>query len=157
VKKNRFSIVVALLLIGTLALPSSELSLEPLDANAARAITATHSITTAKELARQSVAQLVSNYAKGHAKNVCTGLTAKARKSLGGKSSCASRVRLVKKAEPISKISIKKIVIRRNYVWADVSGYLNGDRKQRLAVALKWEGGRYRLDHSLTTLKRLMG
>ncbi len=157
VKKHRFSIVVVLLLIGALALASSELSLGPLDVQAARAITPPRSIKTAKELARQSAIRLAGNYAKGQAKIVCTGLTAKARKSLGGKSGCASKVRLVRKAKPISKINIKKIVIRRNHVWANVSGYLNGDRKRRLAVAFKWEGGCYRLDHSLSALTGLFG
>jgi hypothetical protein len=165
VKNYRLPIAVALLATGALAVASYQLPLVPTSAlagqhtaiHAGRKAAAPHSIKTAKELARQSVTRLAGNYAKGHAKKVCSGLTAKARKSLGGDSSCASKVRLASKAKPISMISIKKIVFRRDYVWADVSGYLNGNRKRRLAVALKWEGGRYRLDHSLSTLKGLFG
>jgi hypothetical protein len=157
VKKHRFRIFVALLLIGALALASGELSLGPLDAHAARAIAAPRSSSTATKLASQSAAQLAKDYAKGRAYNVCTGLTAKARKSLGGGDSCVAKVKSMARVKRISKIGITKIAFRGNRVWANVSGYLNGDRKSRLAVAFKWEDGRYRLDHSLSSLSGLFG
>ncbi len=164
-KIHRLPIAVALLLIGALALASSELALGPASAQAARANavygkrapSAPRNVKKAKKLIGQSAAQLAKNYAKGRGKAVCTGLTAKARKSLGGSASCVLKVQHAAKLKLIKKISIKKIVFRRHRSWANVSGYLNGNRKQRLAVAFKWEGGSYRLDHATSTLAGLFG
>jgi hypothetical protein len=165
VKIHRLPIAVALLLIGALALASSELALGPASAQAARANavygkrapSAPRNVKKAKKLIGQSAARLAKNYARGCTKAVCTELTAKALKSLGGSKSCALKVRRAAKIKPISKISIKKLVFRRNRAWVNVSGYLNGNRKQRLALAFKWERGRYRLDHSISTLSGLFG
>jgi hypothetical protein len=165
VKNHRFPIAAALLLIGALVLASTELALRPEGAQAAqakaactkRAPSAPRSAKKAQKLIRRSTAQLARNYAKGHATIVCTSLTAKALKSLGGSASCVLKVEIEAEVKPISKITIKKLVLRRNRSWVNVSGYLNGNRKQRLAVAFKWERGRYRLDHSLSTLSGLFG
>lgn len=154
---NRLSIAAALLFFGAATILSNGLPIGLADAHAARAKAAPRSVKTATKLIRQSATQLTKDYAKGRALNVCTGLTAKARKSLGGGVGCVTTVKRVAKLKPIKKISIKKIVLRRNRAWADVSGYLNGNPKKRLAVAFKWEGGRYRLDHSLSTLAGLFG
>jgi hypothetical protein len=135
----------------TLALASARAA-QPKAVSAQRAPAAPRTVKKAAKLVRQSAAQLASSYAKGRATAVCSGLTAKALKSLGGSKSCALKVRRVASVKRISKISIKKLVFRRNRAWVDVSGYLNGQPKQRLAVAFKWERGQYRLDHSITTL-----
>jgi len=100
----------------------------------------------AKRLARLAATQLVKDYSKGRVTNVCNNLTAKFRKTLGG-ASCAAKVRTARRASPISKVAVTKITLRSARSWANVSGYLNGKRTQRLTVALKWEGGKYRLDH----------
>ena len=115
------------------------------------------SITKAASLARLAATQLVTNYAKGRANSVCNGLTAKTRKLLGGASGCASRVRGVRSATPISKVKVTKIAFRSARTWATMSGYLNGNRRQRLSVVFKWESGRYRLDHSVSVLSGLLG
>lgn len=149
-KRRRFQIVVALSLIGALALATGGPA-----ASAPSGKVAPRSVKKATQLTRQSAARLTKDYAKGRAYNVCTGLTTKARKSLGGGVSCVLRVKRVAKLKPISKISIKTIVFRRNHARVDVSGYINGNPKKRLAVAFKREGGSYRLDHALVTLKGL--
>jgi hypothetical protein len=157
VKNHLLPFAVALLIAGTLALVSYQLPLGLVSAHAAQGKAAPRSVKKAMKLTRQSAAQLASDYARGYAKLVCAGLTAKARKSLGGNSSCVFKVRLATGSAPISKISIEKIAFRRSRVWADVTGYLNGNRKQRLVVAFKWEGERYRLDRSLSSLRGLFG
>lgn len=154
---HRFPFAVALLLVGALALAGSELLLGPSGAQAARAKAAPRSVKKATKLARQSATQLAGDYGKGRSAKVCAGLTAKARKSLGGSAKCALTVRRVASVKRISKITIKKIAFRRHRAWVNVSGYLNGNRKQRLVVAFKWEGGRYRLDHSVSSLIGLFG
>ncbi len=163
-KRHRSRIAVALLLIGALALIAGELSLGPADARARgkvisgrQASSAPRSDRKATALVRLSATQLARDYAKRRAYSVCTGLTAKARKSLGGADGCARNVRRVAGIKRISKITVKKITFRRSRAWANVAGYLNGDSKHRLVVAFKWEGGRYRLDRSLTTLEGLFG
>lgn len=154
---NRLSIAAALLFFGAATFLGNGLPIGTASANAAQAKAAPRSVKKATTLARQSATQLTKDYAKGRALNVCTGLTAKARKSLGGDVSCVTKVKRVAKLKAIKKISIKKIVFRRNRAWVDVSGYINGNPKKRLAVAFKWEGGRYRLDHSLSKLTGLFG
>jgi hypothetical protein len=165
VKTHRLSIAVALLLVGALASTSTEPALRPAGAQAAqvkavslqRAPSAPRGVKKAEKLVRQSAAQLAKNYAKGLAKKVCGSLTVKALKSLGGDASCVLKTRIAAKLKPISKITIKKLVFRSHRGWVNVSGYLNGNRKQRLAVVFKWERGRYRLDHSTSALSGLFG
>ena len=164
---HRLPLIGVALTLGVLAFAGYSLSLAPAAA-AALKTTAIHkshskaaprSVTKAKRLAGLAVSQLVKDYGKGHAKIVCNSLTAKARKSLGGSAKCATTVQHVRSIRPVSKlkIKIKKIVFRRARVWASVDGYLNGARKHRLTVTFRWEGGRYRFDHSLSTLIKLFG
>lgn len=156
-RNHRSPVIVTLLLVGALAFTGGELLLGPTSAYAAKGKVTPRNVKKANKLVRQSAAQLAKNYAKGRGKAVCTGLTAKARKSLGGSASCVLKVQHAAKLKLIKKISIKKIVFRRQRSWVNVSGYLNGNRKQRLAVAFKWEGGSYRLDHATSTLAGLFG
>jgi len=160
--KRQLPIAVAFLLLGALALAGNESALAPAPVSAQakavsgqRAPSAPRTLTKATKLIRQSATQLAKDYSKGRAKAVCAGLTAKALKSLGGNKSCALKVRSVAKLKRISKINIKTLVFRRNRASVNVSGYLNDKRKQRLSVAFKWERGRYRLDHSITSLSGL--
>ncbi|MGA9761692.1 MAG: hypothetical protein WBQ14_04650 [Gaiellaceae bacterium] len=151
-KRHLFQIVVALSLAGALVLATGGPA-----AYTAQPKAAPRSVKKATALVRQSATQLARDYSKGRAKIVCAGLTTKARKSLGGGAKCALTVRRVFSLKPISKISIKKITFRSNRTWATVSGYLNGNRKQRVTVVFLWESGRYRLDHSVTALSGLLG
>ncbi|MHB8059946.1 MAG: hypothetical protein ACYDHO_03845 [Gaiellaceae bacterium] len=164
--KRHLPIAVAFLLLGALAFAGSELAFGPATADAAqtkaaygqkRAPSPPRSVKKATKLIRLSAAQLAKNYAKGRTKAVCTGLTAKALKSLGGSKSCALKVRSAAVVKRITKISINKLVFRRQRSWVNVSGYLNGNRKQRLAVAFRWERGSYRLDHATSSLAGLFG
>jgi hypothetical protein len=148
----------------TLTLAGFQSLLVPTAAVAAKAVTlhesqskaAPRSVKKANTLARLAETQLVRNYAKGRAKSVCDSLTAKTRNALGGVAKCVSIVRLTRISTPISKATIKKIVFRRARTWATISGYLNGNRKQRLTVVFKWESGRYRLDHSVSALSGIL-
>jgi len=151
VNRHRFRIVVALSLVGALALATGWPA-----AYSAQAKAAPRSAKKATSLARLAATQLVTSYAKGRTKSVCDNLTAKTRKLLGGSAKCASTVRLTRIATPISKAAIKKIAFRSARTWATISGYLNGNRKQRLSVVFKWESGRYRLDHSVTALSEIL-
>jgi len=158
---RRLPLIGLALVIGGLAFasyqPSVAAAANSTAAEQSHSKAAPKSVTKATKLVRQSATQLAKDYAKGRAFNVCTGLTSKARKSLGGGDSCVLKVKRATGVKPISKISIKKVVLRRDRVWANVTGYLNGNRKQRLTVVFKWESGRYRLDHALTALSALLG
>ena len=162
---HRLPLIGAAVTLGVLAFAGYSRSLAPA-ATAAPKTTAIHkshskaaprSVTKAKRLASLAVSQLVKDYGKGRAKTVCNSLTAKARKSLGGVANCTTVVRYVRSLKPVSKLKIKKIVFRGKRVWASVNGYPSGDRKHRLTVTFKWEGGRYRFDHSFSTLIKLFG
>ena len=162
---HRLPLIGAALTLGVLAFAGYSRSLAPA-ATAAVKATAIHknhskaaprSVKKAKRLASLAATQLVRDYGKGHAKTVCNSLTTKARKSLGGVANCTTVVRYVRSIKTVSKLKIKKIVFRRARIWASVDGYLSGARKHRLTVTFKWEGGRYRFDHSLSTLIKLFG
>jgi len=160
---HRLPLIGLALAFGAVAFAGFQPSLAPTAAAAVRstAINKGHTkapprtVKKAKRSVSLAVTKLVGNYAKRRAKTVCNSVTIKTRKLLGG-SSCAATVRRVRKAKPISKVKIQKIAFRRARVWTNVTGYLNGQRKQRLTVSFKWEGGRYRLDHSVTPLSRLL-
>lgn len=162
-RTHRLPIAAALLVVGAMTFAGFHLPLAPTVALAAQSASmragrlpaAPRAAAKATKLARQSVTQIARSYAKGYANIVCADLTARTRQLLGGKSSCAAKVRLARESEPISKISIKKIAFRSKRAWASVSGYLNGNRKRRLVVALRWEAGRYRLDHAVSGLESL--
>jgi hypothetical protein len=113
-------------------------------------------VKKAQKLVRGSATQLVRNYAKRRVKVVCNGLTAKARKSLGGSKRCRARVRALTASVRISKVKIKKVVLRNKRRSATVTGYLNGKRKERLVVVFKWEKGRYLLDHAVSKFRNLL-
>jgi hypothetical protein len=164
-KNHRLSLVVGLTMaFAALALAGFQSSLVPTATAAAKTATrhesrskaAPRSVAKAQGLARLAVTQLVRNYAKGRAKSVCSGLTAKTRKLLGGAAKCAAIVRLTRRSTPISKATIKKVVVQSGHSLAIVSGYLNGNRKQRLTVVLKWESGHYRLDRSVSALSGVL-
>ena len=162
-KDHRLSLAVGLV-ITLAALAAYQPSLVP-PASAATKVTTPHkgqskaaprSLKKADSLARVAATELVKNYAKDRTKSVCDGLTANTRKVLGGAAKCASTIRLTRISLPISKATIKKIAFRSARSWATISGYLNGNRKQRLTVVFKWEGGRYRLDHSVSALSGIL-
>jgi hypothetical protein len=164
-KDHRLSLVAGFAMaLVTLALVGYQLSLAPPASAAAKATTlhksqskvAPRNIKKANPLVRLTVTELVRNYAKGRTKTVCSLLTAKLRKALGGSAKCAATIRRTRSSTPISKATIKKIAFRSARTLATVTGYLNGNRKQRLSVVLKWEGGRYRLDHSVSALSGIL-
>jgi len=161
---HRFPLIGVALVIGALTLAGFQPSLFSTAAAATKASAvheshgkaAPRNIKKANKLARLAVTELVRNYAKGRTKTVCSVLTAKLRKALGGSAKCAATVRRTRSSTPISKATIKKIAFRRARTLATITGYLNGNRKQRLSVVLKWEGGRYRLDHSVSALSGIL-
>lgn len=156
---HRLPLIGLVLVLGGLAFASYQPSVATANATAvqqSQSKAAPKSVKKATKLVRQSATQLAKDYAKGRAFNVCTGLTSKARKSLGGGDSCVLKVKRATGVKPISKISIKKVVLRSARTWATISGYLNGNRTQRLSVVFKWESGRYRLDHSVTALSGIL-
>lgn len=115
------------------------------------------SAVKAQRLVRRSTIEILGQYKRGHAKQVCSLMTRKARKSLGGDKSCIVMVKFASTAYPIGRVTIKKVSFRLRHAWANVSGYLNGSRSRRLAAVFKWEQGRYRLDRSLTDYSHLFG
>jgi hypothetical protein len=159
-RSTRLRIAAVLVVVGALILAGHDLSpaaLATQSAGVAKSKAAPRTVKKAKKLVRQSVAQLARNYAKHRAKAVCNGLTVKARRSLGGNSRCVATLRYVTASKRISKVTITKIVVRSKRRLANVSGYLNRNRKKRLVVVFKWEGGRYLLDRSLTSYRNLLG
>ena len=101
--------------------------------------------------------QIVRGYARDRAGVVCADLTARARRSLGGSAACRRKIRIIKRLDPALHVTVRKIEFRRERAWADVSGFLGGRNKHRLAVAFKWDDGSYRLDHALTKWRGLFG
>ena len=96
------------------------------------------------KLVRADVRKLAGNYEHKRYRAVCSDLTARERRQLGGTTKCMLKVTLLNSLSPIKRFTIAKVGVNRSHRQATVVVRINGSRKR--AVFL-WEAGKYRLDH----------
>lgn len=108
---------------------------------------APRSTAKALKILHVDVLKLASDYAHHHWRAVCADLTKKMLKKLGGTTRCMLEVALINSFLPIKKFTITAAKLKRGDAGAAVSIFVNGKRKHVLHAVVKWEGGRYRLDH----------
>jgi len=108
---------------------------------------APHGGAKALRILHVDVMKIASDYAHKRYRAVCSDLTAKERKHLGGTSQCMLKIALVNAFVPIKKFTIVSAKLARSDKQAAVSVYVNGNRKHIVHAIVKWEGGAYRLDH----------
>ena len=121
-----------------------------------RVVAAPRSVKKADRLVVHAVSLLTRDYAQAKADKICRAMTSTARHALGG-SSCVAAVRLSTQVYPIKCVTVKKIAFRHRNVWAVVSGYLNRNHSKRLSAVFVWQRGCYRLDHSTSDYRSLLG
>jgi len=93
------------------------------------------------------VQKIAHDYSHKRYRAVCSDLTAKERKHLGGTSQCMLKIALINAFVPIKKFTIVSARLGKRATQAAVSVYVNGNKKHVIHAVVKWEGGRYRLDH----------
>jgi hypothetical protein len=101
----------------------------------------------ARKILRADVTKLARDYAHKHYRAVCSDLTKRERKHLGGMSGCTRTISFINAFESIKKFTITGAKIAKNRARATVSLYVNGNKSHIVHAFTKWEGGAYRLDH----------
>ena len=91
--------------------------------------------------------KIAHDYSHKRYRAVCSDLTQKERKHLGGTSQCMLKIGLINAFVPIKKFTIVAAKLAGSDMQAAVSLYVNGNKKHVVHAVVKWEGGAYRLDH----------
>ena len=108
---------------------------------------APHSGREALKLLRVDVMKLASDYAHKRYRAVCSDLTKKELKHLGGTSQCMLKIAIINAFVPIKKFTIVAAKLSKGRLQATVAIYVNGNRKHLIHAIVHWQGGAYRLDH----------
>jgi hypothetical protein len=108
---------------------------------------APRSETKALKVLRVDMMKIASDYSHKRYRAVCSDLTKKERKHLGGTSQCMLKLALINAFVPIKKFTIAAAKLSRSDMQASVWIYVNGIKKHLVHAIVKWEGGAYRLDH----------
>jgi hypothetical protein len=93
------------------------------------------------------VMKIAHDYAHKRYRAVCSDLTRRERKHLGGTSQCMLAIAVVNAFVPIKKFTITAAKLTTGHRQGTVSLYVNGNKKHVVHAVVKWEGGAYRLDH----------
>jgi len=101
----------------------------------------------ARKILRADIAKIAHAYSHKRYRAVCSDLTKRERKHLGGMSSCTHKIALINAVVPIEKFTITGTRLAQRRMQATVSLYVNGDKKHLVHAVAQWEGGAYRLDH----------
>jgi hypothetical protein len=105
------------------------------------------SATKALKILRRDVLKIAHDYKHKRYRAVCSDLTKKERKHLGGTSKCMLAVAVLNAFVPIKKFTITTAKVTNSNTQGKVSLYVNGNKKHLVHAVVKWEGGAYRLDH----------
>jgi hypothetical protein len=108
---------------------------------------APHSGKKALKILHADVMKLARDYSHNRFRAVCSDLTRKERNHLGGTSKCMLAIAVLNAFVPIRKFTITVAKLAKGHAQGTVSLYVNGNRKHLVHAVVKWEGGRYRLDH----------
>jgi hypothetical protein len=108
---------------------------------------APHTGMRARKTLRADVMKLASDYAHKRYRAVCSDMTNKERKHLGGTSQCMMKVAALNAFMPIKTFTITAAKLAKTNMRAAISVYVNGNKKHVIHALVKWEGGQYRLDH----------
>ena len=91
--------------------------------------------------------KIAHDYAHKRYRSVCSDLTKKERRHLGGTSKCMLAIAVLNVFVPIKKFTITAATLAKSHAQGAVSVYVNGNKKHVVHAVVKWEGGAYRLDH----------
>ena len=108
---------------------------------------APRSRTKALRILHTDVMKIAYEYKHKQYRAVCADLSKKERKHLGGTSQCMLVISVLNAFVPIKKFTITTAKLAKNHAHGAVSVYINGNKKHVVHAVVKWEGGRYRLDH----------
>ncbi len=108
---------------------------------------APHNAKKALKILHADVMKLAADYSHKRYRAVCSDLTTKQRKALGGTSQCMLKMAVLNAFVPIKKFTITSAKLAKRNTQATVSVYVNGNKKHVIHALVKWEGGQYRLDH----------
>jgi hypothetical protein len=100
----------------------------------------------AVKILRADVAKLARDYAHRRYRAVCSDLTRRERKHLGGRSQCMFTVAVLNAFVSIKKYTIVAAKLGKRHSRGTVSLIVNGNRKHVVHAVVKWERRAYRLD-----------
>ena len=103
--------------------------------------------TKALKILRTDVVKIAHDYSHKRYRAVCSDLTKKERKHLGGTSKCVLEIAVLNAFVPIKSFTLTAAKLAKNNARGTVSVCVNGNKKHVVHAVVKWEGGAYRLDH----------
>lgn len=109
-------------------------------------VPAPRSATRAVKLLATDVKQLAGAFAHKRYRAVCSDLTAKQRRKLGGTKSCMLKVELLNSSASIKRFTLVKAKLNKSRTRATIKVRINGSSKHVLSGVFRWEGRKYRLD-----------
>ena len=109
-------------------------------------VRAPRSAARARKVLVRDVKKLAGDFAHKRYRAVCSGLTAKQRRKLGGTKTCMVKVELLNSSASIKRFTLIKAKINKRRTCATISACINGSSKRVLKGMFRWEGRKYRLD-----------
>ena len=100
----------------------------------------------ALKILRADVVKLASDYSHRRYRAVCSDLTRRERKHLGGTSQCTFTIAVLNAFVSIKKFKLVAAKLARGDRQVSVSICVNGNKKHLVHAVAKWQGGAYRLD-----------
>jgi hypothetical protein len=153
-----FAVLATVVVVAALSPVSPRAALAALTARPikeGRSGPAPHRAAKAMKLVRADVRKLAGNYEHKRYRAVCSDLTARERRQLGGTTKCMLKVTLLNSLAPIKRFTIVKAKLDRRHRQATVVLIVNGNGKRTLRAVFRWEAGLYRLDHQIGSLPSL--
>jgi hypothetical protein len=153
--RKRALLVVAAAIAGAAVLAFTVSPISPQTAEAARSAAqlkersnapAPRSGKKALKILRADVMKIASDYSHKHNRAVCSDLTKKERKHLGGTSNCMLTIAVLHIFLPVKKLTITSATLAKGHLQGAVSVYINRNKRHLVHAVVMWEGGEYRLD-----------
>jgi hypothetical protein len=107
---------------------------------------APRSVARARRILAADVKKLAGDFAHKRYRAVCSDLTAKQRRKLGGTKTCMVKVELLNSSASIKRFTLVKARINKRRTRATISARINGSSTRVLKGMFRWEGRKYRLD-----------
>ncbi len=108
---------------------------------------APHSAAKARKVLVADVKKLGRAFAHEQYRSVCSDLTTREWRTLGGQKPCLRRMQQLNSPTLVKRFTVVRATLDRRRTRAAVSVRINGSKQRVLKGVFKWEGGKYRLDH----------
>lgn len=135
-------------LICSVVLVGFAAAISPAAAHTAKHGRAPRSAAKARRVLRTDVKKLAGDFTHKRYGAVCSDLTPKELRKLGGPKSCVLKVALLSSAISVKRFALVKVAINRSRTRATVAIRITGSHPQVLHGVFRWAGRKYRLNQT---------